>query len=43
LIGGILMLGAWAGALGHSIATNGGWLIFIGAFLFSAALASRGM
>ena len=41
LIGAVLMVGAWSGALGHSIATNGGWLIFIGAFLFSAALASR--
>ena len=41
LIGAGLMVGAWSGALGHSIATNGGWLIFIGAFLFSAALASR--
>ena len=41
LIGGGLMVGAWSGALGRSIATNGGWLIFIGAFLFSAALASR--
>jgi Zn-dependent protease/predicted transcriptional regulator len=41
LTGAVLMVGAWSGALGHSIATNGGWLIFIGAFLFSAALASR--
>jgi len=41
LIGAVLMVGAWSGTLGHSIATNGGWLIFIGAFLFSAALASR--
>lgn len=41
LIGAVLMVGAWSGAMGHSIATNGGWLIFIGAFLFSAALASR--
>ena len=41
LIGAGLMVGAWSGALGRSIATNGGWLIFIGAFLFSAALASR--
>jgi CBS domain-containing protein len=41
LIGAGLMVGAWSGALGPSIATNGGWLIFIGAFLFSAALASR--
>lgn len=41
LIGAVLMVGAWSGALGDSIATNGGWLILIGAFLFSAALASR--
>jgi CBS domain-containing protein len=41
LTGAVLMVGAWSGVMGHSIATNGGWLIFIGAFLFSAALASR--
>ena len=41
LIGAVLMVGAWSGAPGHSIATNGGWLVFIGAFLFAAALASR--
>jgi CBS domain-containing protein len=40
-IGAVLMVGAWSGALGQSIATNGGWLVFIGVFLFSAALASR--
>ena len=41
LIGTILMAGAWSGVLGQSIATNGVWLIFIGAVLFSAALASK--
>jgi Zn-dependent protease/CBS domain-containing protein len=41
LIGTILMAGAWSGVLEQSIATNGVWLIFIGAFLFSAALASK--
>ena len=41
LIGVALIVGTWSGVLGQSIATNGGWLIFIGAFLFSAALASR--
>jgi len=41
LIGAALMVGAWSGALGQSIATNGGWLIFIGAFLVSAALAGK--
>lgn len=41
LIGSALMVGTWSGALGDSLATNGGWLIFLGAFIFSAALASR--
>ncbi|NOT21695.1 MAG: site-2 protease family protein [Nitrospiraceae bacterium] len=41
LIGTGLMVGNWSGALGQSLTTNGGWLIFIGIFLFSAALASR--
>ena len=41
LSGAGLMVGAWSGALGDSLATNGGWLIFLGAFIFSAALKSR--
>ncbi|MDE3219286.1 MAG: site-2 protease family protein [Nitrospirota bacterium] len=41
VIGATLMLGAWSGVLAPSLARNGGWLIFIGAFLFAAALASR--
>ena len=41
LIGVGLLAGAWSGVLERSIATNGGWLIFIGVFLLSAALASR--
>jgi Zn-dependent protease/CBS domain-containing protein len=41
LIGAALMVGAWSGALGQSIEANGGWLLFIGVFLFSAALSSR--
>jgi len=41
LIGAVLIVGAWSGALGHSTGTNGGWLIFIGAFLFSTALAGK--
>jgi Zn-dependent protease len=41
VIGTVLMAGAWSGILGQSIASNGVWLLFIGAFLFSAALASK--
>jgi len=41
LFGATLMAGAWSGVLGKSVATNGGWLIFIGAFLFTAAWASK--
>lgn len=41
LIGAALMVGTWSGALGQSIETNGGWLLFIGIFLFSVALSSR--
>ncbi|MGH7206561.1 MAG: CBS domain-containing protein [Nitrospiraceae bacterium] len=41
LIGAVLIVGAWSGALGHSTGTNGGWLIFIGVFLFSTALAGQ--
>ncbi len=41
LLGAVLMVGAWSGMLGSSIATNGVWLIFIGIFLFSAALANK--
>ena len=41
LIGAVLMVGTWFGAWEDSIATDGGWLVFIGAFIFSAALASR--
>ncbi|MEY4704553.1 MAG: hypothetical protein RL042_749 [Nitrospirota bacterium] len=41
LIGAVVIAGAWSGALGQSTAANGGWLMVIGAFLFSSALASR--
>jgi len=41
LIGVVLMAGAWSGILGQSIATNGVWLICIGAFLSAAALTNR--
>lgn len=41
LIGTALMAGAWSGMLKQSMTTNGVWLIFIGAFLFSAALVNK--
>lgn len=41
VIGVVVLAGAWSGVLGHSIAANGGWLILIGSFLFSAALSSK--
>lgn len=40
-VGVVVLAGAWSGVLGHALATNGGWLILVGAFLFSAALASK--
>ncbi|MCX5725286.1 MAG: site-2 protease family protein [Nitrospirae bacterium] len=41
VVGAVVLAGAWAGVWAHSLATNGGWLILIGSFLFSAALASK--
>lgn len=41
LLGMAVIFGAVSGALPVSMASNGGWLIFIGMFLFAAALASR--
>jgi Zn-dependent protease/CBS domain-containing protein len=41
LIGAVLMVGTWSAAPGQSTAANGGWFLFIGVFLFSAALSSR--
>ena len=41
LIGAALMVGTWSAAPGQPIAADGGWLVFIGVFLFSAALSSR--
>ena len=41
LTGAVLIAGAWSGTLTQSIATNGGWLIFIGAFLFATAWSIR--
>ncbi len=41
LIGVVLIGGAWSGLLSQSIATNGVWLMCIGAFLFAAALTHK--
>ncbi|MBM4123478.1 MAG: CBS domain-containing protein, partial [Nitrospira sp.] len=40
-VGAALMVGAGMGAITGSLAANGGWIVLIGAFLFSAARASR--
>lgn len=40
-LGALLVGGAIAGALDQSMAGNGGWLMFIGAFLFGAAWSAR--
>ncbi len=41
LVGAAVIVGALNGALPASFASNGGWVIGIGMFLFAAALASR--
>lgn len=41
LLGIVVIFGALSGALPVSMASNGGWVIFVGMFLFAAALASR--
>ncbi|ALA56963.1 site-2 protease family protein [Nitrospira moscoviensis] len=41
LLGVGVIIGAFSGALPASLVSNGGWIIFIGMFLFAAALASR--
>lgn len=41
VVGTVVLAGAWSGVWAYSLATNGGWLILIGSFLFSAALASK--
>ena len=40
-IGIFIAVGSTLGGLDRSMASNGGWLIFIGAFLFGAALNTR--
>ncbi len=41
LLGAGVIFGALSGALPVSMVSNGGWVIFIGMFLFATALASR--
>ncbi|TKS59359.1 MAG: hypothetical protein EWM72_02371 [Nitrospira sp.] len=41
LLGVAVIFGALSGALPATMVSNGGWVIFIGMFLFAAALASR--
>ncbi len=41
LLGVVVIFGAWDGSLPPTMVSNGGWVIFIGTFLFAAALASR--
>jgi Zn-dependent protease/predicted transcriptional regulator len=40
-LGAVLLGGAISGTLEQSMASNGGWLMFIGAFLFGAAWSTR--
>jgi Zn-dependent protease len=40
LVGLVMMYGAVSGGLSASMASNGGWILIIGVFLFAAALAS---
>ncbi len=41
LLGMSVIMAAMSGALPAAMVSNGGWIIFIGMFLFAAALASR--
>ncbi len=41
LLGGLMVFAAVAGALPGTLVTNGGWIVLIGAFLFTAARGSR--
>lgn len=40
-LGAVLVGGTISGVLDRSMATNGGWLVFIGAFLFGAAWSTK--
>ena len=41
LMGALLIVGALSGTLSSSVASSGGWIVLIGAFLFAAARGSR--
>lgn len=41
LFGVAIIVAAFGGVVPRAMASNGGWIIFIGTFLFAAALASR--
>ncbi len=41
LMGALLIVGALSGTLSSSVASSGGWIVLIGAFLFAAARSSR--
>ena len=41
LFGALLLVGALSGALSSALASSGGWIVLLGAFLFTAARGSR--
>jgi Zn-dependent protease/predicted transcriptional regulator len=41
LMGGVLVIGAFSGAVSGQLASSGGWIILLGIFLFAAARGSR--
>ncbi len=41
LFGGLLLVGALSGTLSSALASSGGWIVLLGAFLFTAARGSR--
>lgn len=41
LFGAVLLVGALSGTLSSAVASSGGWIILLGAFLFAAARGSR--
>ncbi|MEP7152354.1 MAG: site-2 protease family protein [Nitrospira sp.] len=41
LFGAVLLVGALSGSLSSALASSGGWIVLLGAFLFTAARGSR--